>query len=352
MAAMLGGEIILWQNTSRYLYEARKEAAAFFNIRPSGHFIYTLNATESANIVIKGLLNPGDHVIYSALEHNAVWRPLKEMEQQGIMLTEIAIPPDRYASLDDWEEAITPCTKLFVVNHGSNVTGHIAPLKELCHLAYRYNIAVLSDMAQTTGVLPIDVVDIGLDYAAFAGHKSLQGPGGIGGLYVREEGVLRPLKTGGTGTHSESPKHPVALPTSLECGTLNMAGVGGLRAGIAEIRSQTQGSILAREAELTEQFLRGIADMPHIVYYGPPPGEPRTPVVSLNVGDWPPQKVSSYLQEKADIAVRTGLHCSPLAHKTINTLLRGTVRFSFGLYSSSTEIDIALNVLDLMKKEL
>lgn len=339
------GDYGLAKETARYLYEARKEAASFFNIRPTSHFIYTLNATESANIVIKGLLQRGDHVVYSSLEHNAVWRPLKARESLGVTLSEIAIPAAHYGDLAAWEAAIRPQTKLFVVNHGSNVTGHVAPLKALCRLAHRYNIRVFSDMAQTAGVLPLDIADLGVDFAAFAGHKSLLGPPGIGGLFVKEEGLLKTLKEGGTGAHSESPKQPTVLPSSLESGTPNMVGVGGLRAGLRLLREETVEAIGRREQELAAQFLQGLAVLPRVTCYGPPSGTQRVPVISINVADLPPQQVSALLEERGKIAVRTGLHCAPLAHKTLGTLLRGTVRFSIGHQTTAADIDTALDVL-------
>ncbi len=345
------GDYGLSRDTSRYLFEARKAAAAFFGVPRAGHIVFTLNATEAANVALKGVLRPGMHVVHSPVEHNALWRPLKALEKAGVSVAMAAGGETEAAYLASWEAAIQKNTRLFVVNHGSNVTGEIQPLEKLAALAHRHRILVLADMAQTAGFLPIDLIAMDVDLAAFAGHKGLLGPGGVGLLYVREDGLVAPLKEGGTGSHSQSPEQPPILPEALETGTPNMVGIGGLRAGLQWIEKWGLTPLREHETMLTNRFLEGLKRIPNLSVYGPRPGQPRVPLVSLNVKDMPCQEVSAYLERKGKIAVRSGLHCCPLAHRQIGTLQRGTVRFSFGPQNKKGEVDLALHLLEALSKK-
>ena len=343
------GDYSLAKNSGRYLYQARKTVAAFLGIKPSANLIFTDGCTASANTVLKGFLRSGDHVVISSMEHNANWRPLKALESRGISLTKVNLLGEVKSAVSRLENALTPSTRLFVTVHGSNVSGDLLPLEELTQCAHRYGVKVYCDMAQTAGFLPLDLATLGVDFAAFAGHKSLLGPGGVGMLYVREAKSLVPFKHGGTGMHSESPNMPDFLPDRLESGTPNLMGIGGLIGGIQYIQNRGIDDINRQEIALTERFLTGLETMDHITIYGPGRGMPRVPVVSINVGNLSPQKTSEFLEEKAEIAVRSGLHCSPLAHETLGTLGRGTVRFSFGYHNTEEEVDTALDVLDHMR---
>ncbi len=342
------GDYDLSRKTSKYLFQSRKELGAFFGLGRGSHMVYTMNATEAANVVIKGFLKKGMHVVYSRSEHNAIWRPLKVMEARGIALTAVDAGAETDGSICQWEDAIRKNTRLFIVGHASNVTGGIQPLKKITALGRRYGIRTLSDMAQTAGFLPIDLIDLDIDFAVFAGHKGLLGPGGIGALYVKEDELLAPLKEGGTGSNSHSPSQPKQLPTALESGTPNMLGIGGLRAGIEYIARRGVATIAEQEWGLAQRFMLGLREMPQIRVYGPPPSILRVPVVSINVEGLPGQEVSAYLEEKGGIAVRSGLHCAPLIHQSIGTLQRGTVRFSFGLHNREEEVDLALEILNAL----
>lgn len=343
------GDYALAKDSGHYLYQARKTVAEFLGIRPSSNLIFTDGCTTSANVLLKGYLRQGDHVVFSSMEHNANWRPLKALESRGISLTKVNVLGDAKSAVSRLEGALTHSTRLFVAVHGSNVSGDLLPLEELTECAHRYGIKVYCDMAQTAGFLPMNLSSLGVDFASFAGHKSLLGPGGVGMLYIKDEKDVAPLKHGGTGMHSESPDMPEFLPDRLESGTPNLMGIGGLMGGIRYIKNRGVEQINRHEISLTERFLAGLEQMDHVTVYGPQRGMPRVPVVSLNVGNLSPHKTSQHLEEKAEIAVRSGLHCSPLAHETLGTLGRGTVRFSFGYHNTEEEVDTALEVLNDLK---
>lgn len=343
------GSYPLAYNTAKYLYETRARVRDFLGAERSSQIIFTLNATESANIVLRGYLRPGDKVVYFSSEHNANFRPLKALELKGIKLVRVKVWEDDEKTVSELLRALAEKVRLVTACYGSNVSGKILPLAKIVSAAHSHGAAVYSDMAQTAGFLPINLTSLDVDFAAFAGHKSLFGPAGTGILYVKEEGLLEPLKTGGTGSQSQSPYQPKNYPDALESGTLNISGIGGLGAGISFLEDYGMEKVFNHETELTNYFLKSLSSLKNVTVYAPGDGGLRLPVISLNVQGYSPEEVGRILYEQGEIAVRTGLHCAPEAHRTIGTYPQGTVRFSFGLFNTMAQVTRALEILDGLK---
>jgi len=328
----------------RIILAARENLAEIFGCEDALRIVFAKNATEALNIALLGLLNPGDHVITSGMEHNSVMRPLRHLESLGVSLS--VVPGDEAGLFDpdDFRKAIGPKTRLFAVTHASNVTGTVQPVAALGRLAREHGILLCVDAAQTAGALPIAVAAMGIDLLAFTGHKSLYGPQGTGGLYIREglESQLRPLMFGGTGSRSEFEAQPDFLPDKYESGTPNAIGLAGLDAGARYVLAVGVDVIRRHEISLTARFLDGLAAVPGITVYGPAGADRRTAVVSFNIDGVSPSEAALILDERFGILCRPGLHCAPAAHRTIGTFPRGAIRFSFGYFNRSEEIDLAL----------
>jgi cysteine desulfurase/selenocysteine lyase len=336
---------------ARTLYYAREALAAFFNARDPLRIVFTLNATDALNLALKGLLRPGDHVITSSMEHNSVMRPLRELEKTGVAIT--VVPCSREGSLDpeDVRKRIQSRTRLIVLNHASNVTGTLLPIREVGRIARRDPLLLLVDAAQTAGVYPIDVEKDGIDLLAFTGHKSLYGPQGTGGLVIGErvrEKEMAPLRVGGTGSRSEFEEQPDFLPDRFESGTPNGVGIAGLLAGLQFIEEKGIETLRRHETELMDKVLDGLKEIPRVKLYGPPRGLDRVATVSFNIEVLFPSEVALRLDREFGILCRPGLHCAPSAHRTIQTFPEGTVRFSFGAFNTRDEIDIALRAVSII----
>lgn len=330
----------------RLLYKARETLAALFNAPDPGRIVFALNATDALNIAIKGLLETGDHVLFTAMEHNSVLRPLGRLRQDGLISTTmIPCAKTGQPDLDYLESAYRENTRLLIVNHASNVTGSIAPLDRLIASAHGRKVIVLVDAAQTAGAIPIDVQGLNIDMLAFTGHKGLLGPTGTGGLYVRKGLDLKPLREGGTGSQSESDIHPLSMPERLEAGTLNSAGLAGLLEGVNYIRARRIESIQQEEQELRSYLWERLAELPGISLYGPHGGEAAVSVVSFTVGGADCGEIGHVLESAYGILTRTGLHCAPHAHQTIGTLPEGTVRLSPGPFTRKVDVDHLINAL-------
>ena len=329
---------------SRIIFEARERMASFLGVSDSTRIIFTSGATESLNIVLFGLLRPGDKVLASSMEHNSVARPLEFLRRErGIEVH--YVPCNQEGILDlklfkEMRQALKP--RLICLNLVSNVTGTIEPLPEV--VAEKGESLLLVDAAQAVGHLPFSVE--GVDFLAFSGHKGLFGPGGTGVLYLAEgrERELKPLKVGGTGSRSESLEVPSFLPDFLECGTPNLPGIAGLSAGVAFIEETGLAKIRRHETALCEIFLEAIKH-PKIKVYGPKDRLLATGIVSLNVEGLSPSEVAHRLDLEFGIAVRPGLQCAPLAHQTLGTFPSGTVRFSFGYFNRLAEVEQAAKAL-------
>lgn len=328
----------------RLVYEVREKVADFFNISNPMNIVFTLNATDSLNMAIKGYLKEEDHVITTSMEHNSVIRPLKKLEKEGKIKLDI-IKCDKEGNLDikEIKKLISKKTSMIVTTHASNVTGTILPIHEIGKLSKENNIVFMVDSAQTAGVYDIDVDKMNIDILAFTGHKSLLGPQGVGGLYIRENIIVDSFREGGTGSSSESLYQPDIMPDKMEAGTPNTHGIIGLGAGIDYIKKIGIENIRKQEKELTNYFLEKLRNLEKIKIYGTNVIENRGPVVSINIGNEDSSEISYILDEVYNIATRPGLHCSPLAHDTIGTLERGTVRFSFGFFNTKEEVDYVIN---------
>jgi cysteine desulfurase family protein len=285
-------------------------------------------------------------VITGSMEHNSVWRPIKTLEHEGIIsLTQVPCNQQGDIDLVDVERAFTPKTRLLVFMHASNVTGTIFPAAELAGIAHAHHAFFLLDAAQTAGVYPIDISALDLDLLACSGHKGLLGPQGTGALYISPGLKLQPLMEGGTGSSSLSPYQPETLPDGFETGTTNGPGLAGLGAAIEFILSTGIDTIRQKEHRLTAQLLEQLSRIPGINIYGPNDPDRQVAVVSFNVFKVNPEEVGTVLDEVFNVMVRTGLHCSPQAHRTIGTVDYGTIRVSPGFFNTCEEIDYFIDAI-------
>jgi len=336
----------------RIIFEAREALAEIFGCDDPFRIVFAKNATEAINTAILGLLEPGDHVVVSSLEHNSVMRPLRHLEKRGLRLTVVPPGPDGVVEPDRIEDALGADTRLICLTHASNVTGQIQPAASVGEIARRRGVLFLLDAAQTAGAVPIDVREARVDLMAFSGHKSLFGPQGTGGLYIGEgvEELLRPLIYGGTGSRSEFEAQPDFLPDKYESGTPNTIGIAGLGAGVRFVLSEGIRRIREREEELTGRFLAGLAAIPGVRVHGPQDASSRTAVVSFTLEGVSPSEAAMTLEEEFGILCRPGLHCAPSAHRTIGTFPAGTVRFGFGYFNTDEEIDRGLEALRKIRR--
>ena len=332
-------------SAARIIYDAREKLCRFFNGEDPRQIVFTSNSTESLNIAIKGLLEPGDHVITTMLEHNSVLRPLYEMEKKGVALTIIKADKKGRFSLEEMEAAIRPETKMIVCTNGSNLTGNYVDIGKVGEMAHRHDVLFVVDASQTAGVFPIDVRSMQVDVLCFTGHKGLLSPQGTGGMYVREGLAIRPLKSGGSGVQTYSKTHPREMPTALEAGTLNGHGIAGLRAAVEYIEKTGLDTIRAREQELMWRFYEGVKEIPGVTVYGDFDSRERCAIVSLNIGDYDSSEVSDALLTEYGISTRPGGHCAPLMHEALGTVEQGAVRFSFAHSNTEEEVDIAINAV-------
>ena len=329
----------------RTLYHTRESLAELFNIDNPLRIIFTLNVTEALNLALKGLLRTGDQVITSSMEHNSVMRPLRELEKKGVEVKVVSCSPKGFLIPQDIEKSIRKNTKLIVLNHGSNVIGTLLPIIEVGEITRKHNILFLVDAAQTAGCYPLDIKRDNIDLLAFTGHKALFGPPGTGGLVVGERvniKKLSPLKTGGTGSHSESEEQPDFLPDIYESGTPNTVGLSGLNEGVRFILKEGVDKICQHELNLSRRLMTGLKEIPEVIFYGEEQVEDRVAVISFNIKDQLPSEVGLKLDEEYDIMCRVGLHCSPASHKTIGTFPTGTVRFSLNWFNTLEEVDQAM----------
>lgn len=338
-------------SASRIIYDTREKLCRFFHGENPRQIVFTNNSTESLNIAIKGLLNPGDHVITTMLEHNSVLRPLYEMKEKGVELTIIESDKKGRFCLEDMESAIRQNTRMIVCTNGSNLTGNYVPLKPVGELAKKHDILFVVDASQTAGVFPIDVQDMMIDVLCFTGHKGLLGPQGTGGMYVKEGIKIRPLKTGGTGVQTYSKTHPAEMPTALEAGTLNGHGIAGLHAAMSYLEETGVDHIRAREQELMWRFYEGVKDIPEITIYGDFSTKERCAIVTLNIGEYDSSEVSDALLTEYSISTRPGGHCAPLMHEALGTVEQGAVRFSFSHYNTEEEVDTAIEAVRELAKD-
>jgi cysteine desulfurase family protein len=333
--------------------EARDALAQLFNAPDPQGVAFTMNATQAINMALKGMLRPGDHVVTSSIEHNAVWRPLKALERQGVEVTAVPCAPDGTLNPGDVESALRPSTRLVAMVHASNVLGTILPIGQVGQICRDNGVPFLVDAAQTAGAYPIDMEVMGIDLLAFAGHKGTYGPHGTGGLVVRPGVELETWVEGGSGVESASETMPEALPGRLEAGTQNAAGIAGLRAGVRFVLEESVERIRAHEKEMTGRLIDGLRTVPGLTILGLDDGSAglgeamtrRTAVVSVTIEGYMPEQLAMVLDQVFDVATRAGLHCAPQAHRTVGTLDCGALRFSPGYFTTDDDVQYAVDSL-------
>src|SRR3954447_14444947 len=324
----------------RILDDGRHRLNQFFHGAAPERFIFTLNGTDALNIAVKGVLNPGDHVVTTDLEHNSVSRPLRALDLAGtISLTRVAADGGGTVDPDAIAKAITPKTRLVAVTHASNVLGTVQPVAEIGRVAREHDLLFLLDAAQTAGVLPIDVQSMNVDLLALPGHKSLLGPTGTGALYVGPRATLRAWREGGTGGDSSSETQPGELPYYLEGGTPNVLGVAGLAAGVKYVRERGPDAIREHEVALCERLWRRLEEIGGFEVFGHRDPARRVGTLSFRSEALPAAELGGILDQAFDIAIRPGLHCAPYMHRSLGTFPDGTVRVSPGAFSTKADIE-------------
>ena len=342
------------------VFSARQLLCDFFGGEDPKNVVFTKNITEALNVLIRGLLRPGDHVLVSSMEHNAVMRPLqllgRELEPGEIApadaITFSRIPCDEEGALklEALPKLVQKRTRAIVMTHASNVCGTLMPIARVSAFCKQQGLLFVLDSAQSAGLLPLNMQELGLDALAFTGHKGLLGPQGIGGFILKEHMVekISPLLVGGTGSLSHTERTPSFMPDKFEAGTLNLPGIMGLAAGVRWLQAQGLESLRAHEMALTQQLLAGLLPLEQqglLRIVGHKDCQERTSVVSIAATKQDIALVAHQLAEKYGIATRVGLHCAPSAHKTLGTYPTGTLRFSLGWRNTPEEVALALKAL-------
>lgn len=337
-------------DAARTVYDARVRLASLFGCPRVDHVAFTANSTEALNMAITGLIDPGDHVISTDLEHNSVLRPLYRLEaEHGAELS--FVPADKLGNVDyaDFERLMKPNTRAVVCTNASNLTGTVLDIERIAKTAHSHGALVIVDASQTAGCWPIDMKKMGIDVLCFTGHKGLMGPQGTGGICVKEGIEIRPFKVGGSGVQSYSRTHPAEYPTRLEAGTLNGHGIAGLGAAAKFISETGVENIHAKERSLMLRFYEGVKNIEGVTVYGDFTKD-KTAIVALNIRDYESGEVSYELSQGYGIATRPGAHCAPRMHKALGTAEVGAVRFSFSFYNTEEEIDEAVRAVAELAK--
>lgn len=341
------------------VFATHEQLCRFFGGEDSKNVVFTKNITESLNIIIKGLLHSGDHVLVSAMEHNAVMRPLQQIGAEltldnapadAITFSRIPCNEEGALCLDALPQLMRSNTKAIIMTHASNVCGTVQPLAQVGSFCQEHGLKFIVDSAQTAGVLPIDMQAMHIDALAFTGHKGLLAPQGIGGFVLRESIIdaIAPLIVGGTGSLSHTEHTPRFMPDKFEAGTLNLPGIAGLHASLTWLQQQGIGKILTHELTLTQQFLDGLQQLEAqklLRIIGKRDCSDRVGVVSISTDIMDIAELAFILADRYAIATRVGLHCAPNAHKTLGTYPTGTLRFSFGWHNTAEEVNVALQAL-------
>lgn len=338
--------------SSEIIFKCRENAAKLFDINTPENIIFTLNCTEALNIVIKGILKPGDHAIISSLEHNAVVRPLEHLRDSGIEYTVAdVIPYDDELTIDNFRNAIKDNTKIIICTHASNVFGIKLPIERIGALCKIYGILFCVDAAQTAGVIPISLKDSYINYLCTAGHKGLYGPMGTGMLIIKGSVLPDSFVQGGTGTESANPHQPDSLPEKYESGTPNLPGIAGLNAGIKYILNKNISNIANYEIRLAQLLYDKLKQNNNVILYTSRPDlQHSVPVISFNIRGLDSEGVAEILDRQFNIAVRAGLHCAPFAHKSFGTLETGTVRAVISTSSTINDINYFANAVKIITR--
>ena len=333
--------------TEEMVLGTRKMLTEFFNGSDPEHLTFSYNASDSLNMIIQGMVEKGDHVVTTNLEHNSVLRPLYHLKHdQVIEVTYVPFDSRGYVDPEDIKKAIKRKTRMVIVNHASNVIGTVQPLKEIGKICREAGVYFAVDASQTAGTHRIDVKEMNIDLLAFTGHKCLLGPTGIGGSYIGEDVPIRGTRFGGTGVRSAYPFHLEEFPYRMECGTLNIVGVAGLRAGLQWILREGTEKIHCREIRLWKKLRDGLSEIDKAILYGADTTENHIAVLSFNIDGWEGGDVGTMLDVDYSIACRTGLQCAPLVHAQLGTdKMHGTVRLSIGPFNTEDHIDTAIEAV-------
>ena len=334
-------------DAARTIHGCRAKLARLLGCPQADHVCFTSNSTAALNTAINGVVRPGDRVVTTVLEHNSVLRPLNRLAaEQGVTVEHTGCDANGALDYDELERLVTPGTRAVVVTHASNVTGNAVDVSRVAAIAHAAGALVIVDASQSAGTAKIDMDTMGLDVVCFTGHKGLMGPQGTGGLAVAEGIDVAPWAMGGTGVHSFDALQPLEWPTRLEAGTLNGHGIAGLSAGLDFIEAQGGvEAIAACERSLADRFHAGVREISGIKLYGAFDQPARSAIVSLNVGDIDSAEISDALMQGWGIATRPGAHCAPLMHRALGTERQGVVRFSFGYFNTTEEVDTAIDAL-------
>ncbi len=325
----------------------RKQMTRFFNGADPDRLCFSYNSTDALNLIINGLLEKGDHAVTTNIEHNSVLRPLYHLgEYNGVEVDYVSVNDKGFVDPDDFPKKFKKNTKLVIVNHASNVIGTIQPIKEIGKYCKEKGIPFAIDASQSAGKIPVDMEEQNLDVVAFTGHKSLFGPTGIGGLYVREGIEIRHTRAGGTGVRSAVKTHLFEYPYRLEYGTVNSVGVAGLHAGVKWLEEKGMHHIHEHEMKLTAMLRDGLKDTPGVITYCMDDLTDHIGLFLFNIEGFEALNVSTLLDVDHHIACRTGLHCAPLIHEYLGTTeIHGAVRFGVGPFNTEAEINIAINAV-------
>ena len=343
---------------SEIIFNCRETAAALFGVEGPERIIFTDNCTTALNTVIKGLLKSGDHAVISSLEHNAVARPLEYLKRSGVSFSVARVfEGDDEATIESFRNAIRNNTKLVVCTAASNVFGIRPPVERIAALCRIYNILFCVDAAQSAGVVPINMGESGIDFLCAPGHKGLYGPMGTGILAVNSDILPESLTQGGTGSMSSSLEQPETLPDRYESGTPNLPGIAGLNAGLRFVMERGEGQILRIETAKAQRLYDGLASMRDVALYTERPQiTTHVPVISFNVRGHDSEQIASLFNDRFNIAVRAGLHCAPMAHKSFGTEEQGTVRAVMSVYTKPAQIDYFLlalkKIINLLPKKV
>ncbi|TNJ62072.1 aminotransferase class V-fold PLP-dependent enzyme [Paenibacillus hemerocallicola] len=325
---------------SRVLFETRSALGKLLGIKNPNDISYALNTTMALNQAIKGFVKKGDHVICTNVEHNSVRRPLEYLKiEKNVQITYVEADPKGQVRVEDVESAFRQNTSLVVCNHSSNLLGTILPVEQIAEVVKKKGAKLLVDGAQTAGIIPIHVQNMGIHMFAFPGHKGLLGPQGTGGLYIDSDMELEPLMHGGTGSQSESVVQPAVRPDRYEAGTQNTVGVAGLKEGVKFILNEGVQSIHNKEWSQIQQLMEGLQSIEGVRLLGPELGEPKTGIAAFVLDKADSSEVAFILDQSFQIAVRSGYHCTPLAHEAAGTKETGAVRASVGYYTTDAEIN-------------
>lgn len=352
-------------NINRGSYEGAYEAGSvvldtremlkdLFNCPNSKNVVFTPSVTYSLNFFIKGFLKPGDHVLVTSVEHNAVMRPLVQMEKLGVEFDAVPCDEEGGVTADDFRAYIKENTKAIITTHASNVCGTIIPIEEIGALCKEKGLVYAVDTAQTAGILNIDMQKANIDFLAFTGHKGLLGPQGIGGFIASDklEGLIEPVISGGTGSLSDSEEIPDFLPDRFESGTLNLPGIIGLHQALIYLKEAGIDNMRNEKMEITKYFLDQVKEIEGVKIAGKKTVEGRLGVVSIDFEGFDNSIVSFYLSNRYKIMTRVGMHCAPRAHKTLKTFPQGTVRFSFSHFNTKEEVDVCIDAIKTILSDL